>query len=770
MKNKKKSKLFLLILLILGISIGFALLSTTLSIIGTAGIKGGKWDIHWDDESVVVSQGSVSSSTPVVSGTNYDTVTFSSTLELPGDYFEFTVDAVNEGSVDGMIDDINTVITDGNDDPVEFEDYIHLIVTYDDGTPIARKQLLKANSSEKYKVRIEFDEDAEEVPENDITYNISYQVTYVPADDTAKPVRYAVFGLGPDVNQKLKVLAGNTLDSENPIYTQDSNVTAIVRSDTAPSSSNMTDEHIVSLVTSKTPIYAWYENGTIYYYSESEYLKFSESTSYMFSGFTSLTSIDLSEIDSSDVTNIYGTLNNDRSLVTANLSNFNFSSWNAGSLMSNFGLGWGSGIKTLILDKAIFPINMGSGLCNLEELERISLKGVDTSNVVNMGSMFYNDPKLTTLDLSNWDTSNVINMNNVFSSCTKLETINFKNWDTSKVTDMSSLFYGCSSLIGLDLSYFRTSSVTNMAYMFENNTSLETINMSNFDFAGYHPSYVLSCMGISNSPLKTIIMNNSKIYGDVSGFFSYFNDVETISLDNMDTSNATNMTGFFRNCSKLTSIDVSSFNTSNVTSMQEMFYGCSNLKSLDLSNFDILNVTYLYGIVGSCGKLTDINMSNWDFSNYDTENFASNIYEGSPNTTLKNLKMDNAVFNTSMKNTFRYLTALESISLKNVDTSKTTTMEDLFAYDSSLTTLDVSSFNTSRVTDMSGMFERMDNLETIYVGNGFNVNGVTRDGNMFYNSTKLVGGNGTVYDSSHVDKVYARIDASNTPGYFSTKN
>ena len=163
-------------------------------------------------------------------------------------------------------------------------------------------------------VRIEYDKNAEELPDEDLTYDISYQVTYIPADDTVIPVRYAVFGLGPNVNQKLKVLAGNTLDSENPLYTQDSNVTAIVRTDTAPSASNMTEEHIVSLETSKTPIYAWYDNGTIYYYSESEFLKFSESTSYMFSGFTKLTSIDLSKIDSSDVTDISRTLNNDGSL------------------------------------------------------------------------------------------------------------------------------------------------------------------------------------------------------------------------------------------------------------------------------------------------------------------------------------------------------------------------------------------------------------------------------------------------------------------------
>ena len=776
MKNKKKNKLFLLIILVLGISVGFALLSTTLNIMGTAGIKSNTWDIHWKSGSVAVSPGSVSSETPTISGTNNNTVTFSTTLELPGDYFEFTVDAENSGTIDGMIDDISTTVTDGNGDPVEFEDYIHLIITYEDGTPIVKKQLLKANSSEKYKVRIEYDKNAEELPDEDLTYDISYQVTYIPADDTVIPVRYAVFGLGPNVNQKLKVLAGNTLDSENPLYTQDSNVTAIVRTDTAPSASNMTEEHIVSLETSKTPIYAWYDNGTIYYYSESEFLKFSESTSYMFSGFTKLTSIDLSKIDSSDVTDISRTLNNDGSLVTANLSNFNFTSWDSSSLMSNFGLGWGSGIKTLILDKAKFPANMSSGLCDLEELESISLKGVDTSRVTSMMSMFYNDKKLTNLDLSNWDTSNVTNMNNVFSSCSKLETVNFKNWDTSNVTDMSSLFWGCSSLTSLDLSYFRTGNVTNMGSMFANDNNLLALDMSNFDFTKYHPTNFFSCLGFSSSSkLKRLKMDNVVFNTTMDSFYNAIGgSIEEISLENVNTTNVINMDKVFDDCSKLKNIDVSDFNTSNVTTMEGVFRGCRTLTEINLSNWNTSSVERFYGILGGGDSLEEVDLSNFDFSHYSTSNLMSNLFSlstsGYATRNVKKLKMDNVKFNSNMSNSFYNLTNLEELSLRNADTSMVTNMNNMFLQSSKLKVLDLSSFDTSRVTNMSGMFERMDDLEKIYVGNGFSVNGVSQDGNMFYNSTKLVGGNGTEYDENHVDKTYARIDASGTPGYFSTKN
>ena len=41
---------------------------------------------------------------------------------------------------------------------------------------------------------------------------------------------------------------------------------------------------------------------------------------------------------------------------------------------------------------------------------------------------------------------------------------------------------------------------------------------------------------------------------------------------------------------------------------------------------------------------------------------------------------------------------------------------------------------------------------------------------MFLSSTNLVGGSGTKYNSSHIDKTYARIDGgTSNPGYFTEK-
>ena len=63
------------------------------------------------------------------------------------------------------------------------------------------------------------------------------------------------------------------------------------------------------------------------------------------------------------------------------------------------------------------------------------------------------------------------------------------------------------------------------------------------------------------------------------------------------------------------------------------------------------------------------------------------------------------------------------------------------------------------------MFGNCTALTTIEVSNSWNATNVTNSAGMFYNCSSLVGGNGTVYDSSKIDKTMAVIDTATTPGY-----
>ena len=126
---------------------------------------------------------------------------------------------------------------------------------------------------------------------------------------------------------------------------------------------------------------------------------------------------------------------------------------------------------------------------------------------------------------------------------------------------------------------------------------------------------------------------------------------------------------------------------------------------------------------------------------------------------------------TNMSFMFYYCNKLTSLDVSHFNTANVTSMWTMFAECSQLVSLDLSSFNTSLVTDMEYIFYNCTNLRTIFAGNGWTTAAVTYYDNMFTDCTRLVGGQGTTYDASHIDKTYARIDGGpNNPGYFTEKS
>ena len=121
---------------------------------------------------------------------------------------------------------------------------------------------------------------------------------------------------------------------------------------------------------------------------------------------------------------------------------------------------------------------MFSGCTSLTSL---NLNNLNTSSVINIEGMFEGCRKLTALDVSHFNTSKAEKMNSMFENCTSLTSLDISNFDTSKVTDISWMFNGCVSLISLNLNNLNTSSVTNMKGIFFNCKSLKELDLSNFD-------------------------------------------------------------------------------------------------------------------------------------------------------------------------------------------------------------------------------------------------------------------------------------------------
>lgn len=129
------------------------------------------------------------------------------------------------------------------------------------------------------------------------------------------------------------------------------------------------------------------------------------------------------------------------------------------------------------------------------------LETIDTSKVTNMRSMFINS-KASKLNLETFDTSKVTNMGNMFAGVNLTEPLNLSNFDTSNVTDMSSMFY-FTTIKELDITSFNTSNVTNMDAMFQN------INIDNLDLKNFNISNVsASNMMLGYTKINTLNLSN----------------------------------------------------------------------------------------------------------------------------------------------------------------------------------------------------------------------------------------------------------------------
>ena len=341
----------------------------------------------------------------------------------------------------------------------------------------------------------------------------------------------AIMTEGPDFNTKLKSLETATNKIEH-----------FKKSPVAPAASmnavNIDDDE------SECEIKLWLDptDKTAYYYAEPEKVYLNKESNEMFFSksdeqkIKNILEIDLSNFDTSEVTNMSNMFYGMSNLTTLNVSHFNTSKVTDMSLMFH----------------------------DVRNLTSLNLSNFDTSKVTDMHNMFYGMSNLTTLNLSNFDTSKVTSMGFMFYGMSNVTALDLSNFDTSKTTKMSFMFYGMRNLTALNLSSFNTSQVTDMSGMFSSMPSLASLNLSNFDTSNVT---------------------------DMHNMFYDTSSLTTLNLSNFDTSKVTDMNYMFHNTSSLTTLNLSNFDTSKVTNMEAMFSDMSGLTSLDLSNFDTSQVT-----------------------------------------------------------------------------------------------------------------------------------------------------------------------------------
>ena len=111
--------------------------------------------------------------------------------------------------------------------------------------------------------------------------------------------------------------------------------------------------------------------------------------------------------------------------------------------------------------------------------------------------------------------------------------------------------------------------------------------------------------------VEVIKVKNCKL-SSCSYMFGELENVKSITFEDFDTSQVTDMSGMFIDCLSLESLDLSGFDTSQVTDMYGMFEYCLSLETLDLSGFDTSKVRDMGWMFCECGSLTDLDLSNFD--------------------------------------------------------------------------------------------------------------------------------------------------------------
>ena len=321
-------------------------------------------------------------------------------------------------------------------------------------------------------------------------------------------------------------------------------------------------------------VMAWYldaDNDGKYelYIGQEDGVKANPDSAYAFYSFQNVERIDLTNFDTSSVTDMYYM--------------FYYAGYNA-QTFNIVGLTKFDTSSVTDMDSMFYCAGYNAATWDVG-----NLSGWDTSGVISMIQMFAYAGRSATSwsvgDLSRWDTSSVISMSSMFSSAGRDATTwnigNLSRWDTSNVIGMGSMFnyagYDATTWSIGDISRWNTSNVTSMMNMFQ--------------YAGY------------SAPTFNI--------GDLSRW---------------DTSNVTTMEKMFANAWRNSTTwdigDLSGWDTSNVKNMGYMFYYAGfNTTTWDIGNLSrwdtssVTNMTYMFHNAGRNATTWDIgDLSNWDTS------------------------------------------------------------------------------------------------------------------------------------------------------------
>ncbi len=343
----------------------------------------------------------------------------------------------------------------------------------------------------------------------------------------------AVFKTGKEVNQLLKELAGTNIVNNDAPRTSDTNITGIRRANELPDGFLPSEDNIISTDESRIPIYAWFDNGVIYYYTDANNPLLNEDASWMFKGFIRLTDLEISTIDSSNTKNMSNLFSHCETLTELDISKLNTSNVTQMSCMFT-GNAYIGDMKIKHLDVSHWDVsNVTSMTCmfyGMGALEELDVSKWNVSKVESFNHMFCDNFKLEALNLTRWDVSSVKTMFNMFDDNYKLRTVgDISHWNTINLIDVGGMFNGCNLFVGvngtIDLSGWNTSNLKVTGEMFRN-VAAEVIDLRGWDLSSITDS---TWSGTGNG-IYYETGNNSTFKG-MAGMFKDARNLTNIYVD-----------------------------------------------------------------------------------------------------------------------------------------------------------------------------------------------------------------------------------------------
>ena len=174
MKEKKTRSyaIIALVAAVLTLTIAFAALNETLTIVGTARIRGSTWNVAFSTLSDPILTGEAQISAPAQLSAGGTSMSYGVVLYEPGDSVVYNFLVQNFGTINAKVSAISLT-------GLHIDDEIIYTLTYADGTSVAPGDLLDANTSRALRLTIEFDANSESVPIEDIILSLGAVINYV---------------------------------------------------------------------------------------------------------------------------------------------------------------------------------------------------------------------------------------------------------------------------------------------------------------------------------------------------------------------------------------------------------------------------------------------------------------------------------------------------------------------------------------------------------------------------------------------------------------